>query len=437
MMKSPGKHGRRASAYVLVLGVSMMVTVIGLSALMVARTNTRMVTQGNDWSQAWFLAMSATEHALTVLDIQEATWRSTYASGETAQQHDFGGGSFRWVLVDEADGDLGNDDTEPVRLYGIGEVGEARRVNSVLLQPRGGNPLTCLEVSLHAKADLCFNGGLQSDQIISTNQNATQSDSASIVADVEAVGTISLNNHTGTATEGITPRSMPDVNTVFDYYINHAVAHGTWLTINDIIAYEGKNKIQDVVLSPATNPYGGGNTSPEGIYVVDCMNQFISVRTARIVGTLVLLDPGLDSWINDQLNWEPAVANYPALLVQGNMMFNFTDASLGEKGNRTNYNPPGTPYPYPDGEPNGDEADTYPSILKGLVYVSGDLEITKYPHVEGVIVVGGTFTSSQSQGLNVTYQQTFLNKPPPGFGSAVGRMSPVMGTWQWTELPAP
>jgi len=242
---------------------------------------------------------------------------------------------------------------------------------------------------------------------------------------VEAAGTISLNNLIGTATEGITQRTMPNINNVFEEYLFHALNYGTWLTIDEIPKAGGKHKIQKEVLSPTHNPYGAGMTSPEGIYVVECYGSYISVRMMRIVGTLVLLDPGPGSWINDQLNWEPAVPNYPALMVMGNITFNFTDDPLDEAANNTNYNPDGTPYPYPDGQWNVDIADTYPSVLKGLVYVYGNLEITKYPKVEGVVVADGTFTSSQSQGLNVTYRDTYLNDPPPGFGTGTAmKLSP-------------
>ncbi|MFB0524674.1 MAG: hypothetical protein ACETVZ_03985, partial [Phycisphaerae bacterium] len=266
--------------------------------------------------------------------------------------------------------------------------------------------------------DLFFDdGGLTSDQIISTNQNATQIGTASITADVEAAGTISLNNHTGTATEGVTQRTMPNINNVFEEYLFHALNYGTWLSIDDIPSVQGKKALNEEVLSPANNPYGAGMTSPEGIYLVECYSEYISVSSMRIVGTLVLLDPGPGSTIDSPINWEPAVANYPALMVMGNIALNFNGTPLDEATANTNFNPAGTPYPYPDGEWNVDIADTYPSVLKGLVYVYGNLNVTNSPNIEGVVIVDGTFTSSADPGPNLTYRDTYLNNPPPGFGT--------------------
>jgi hypothetical protein len=414
--------------YVAVLSAALIVSVIGLSALAAVRVQ-RLGAEGtNDLVAARFYARSAIEMGLHWIR-SDPNWRDNRPNGVWAANVPIGNESFTLEGTDPDALPLNNDLNEPLVLTGIGVKGDARYKLQVTLVPES-QALTCLEVALHAGADLVFDGGgLQSDQTISTNLSASQIGTAPIVADVEAVNTITLNNHTGLPTEGITARTLPDPITVFDYYLNHAVANGTWLTINDIPTIAGKKKIQKEVLSPTSNPYGAGNKSGEGIYVVDCMGQYISVRMMRIVGTLVLLEPGSGSWINDQLNWKPAIPNYPALLVRGNIVFNFTDAALEEGKNATNYNPPGTPYPYPGGASDPDQDDVYPSLMKGLVYVSGNLGITKFPTVEGVAVVGNTFTSSQNPGLSVTYQPTFLNNPPPGFG-----LPPTIvvspGSWQ-------
>ena len=426
MTNKPAQYQCRASAYMLVLGVSTMVTVIGLSALMVARINTRMVTQGNDSSRAWFLAMSATEHALTVLDTDKATWRSTYTSGATAQKHDFGSGSFRWVLVDEADGDLKNTDTDPVRLYGIGEIGQVRRVNSVLLQP-GGSTLTCLEVAFCTAGDLNLDDATANcNQIISSNCSVTGVGSSQIDGDVEAGGTITGISGSGTRTPGITPlRTMPDPNTVYDYYID--IANGTPIDINTIPSFKSKYTMSGVVLSPTWNPFGAGVTNPKGIYVIDAQGYELEIEYSRIVGTLVILNGSPTcSYVQGAVNWEPAIPNYPALLVQGPLcLYMDGTAPLDETDAGTSLNPMGAPY---DGFWDGDTDDTYPSIIKGLIYAESRLDVASFPVVNGVVVSGGIVNVTPSTVFDLTFDKTYLDNPPPGFRNP--RISVSDGSWR-------
>ena len=89
---------------------------------------------------------------------------------------------------------------------------------------------------------------------------------------------------------------------------------------------------------------------------------------------------------------------------------------------RTPFHPSGAPYL---GDTDGDTLDSYPSRISGLVYVSNDLTTGASSTFDGVVVVGNTFTAFDP--LNLTYRQTFLNNPPPGFGSA-GTMAVVPGT---------
>ena len=130
---------RRGSTYVLVLGVAMVVTVLGFSALLLARINTVATLSANDWAEAGTLAFSATEHALADLNDSSGgvAWRSSFQSGVLAAEHALGRGTLSWMLVDEEDGDLADELTDPVRLYGIGRVGQAVRVYSVVLFPSG------------------------------------------------------------------------------------------------------------------------------------------------------------------------------------------------------------------------------------------------------------------------------------------------------------
>lgn len=180
-----------------------------------------------------------------------------------------------------------------------------------------------------------------------------------------------------------------------------------------------------MVISPASNPYPPYNTNGQGIYVLDCAGIDITISTTRIVGTLVLLNPGPNSQIHTAVNWEPAVVNYPALLVSGGMAIRFQAGTFQETSLSGSLNPPGTPY---NGVEDTDTDDTYPSVIKGLVYVSGALTIpAQDPAFDGVLLAGVGLTADAI--LNLTYQPIFLNNPPPGFSAPV-QMIVSPGSWK-------
>lgn len=125
---------RRGSVYVAVLGAGMIVTVIGLSALWVARIRGRTTTAQQDAISADLCAQSALD--ITLFRITEnPNWRNTYTNDTWTTEESLGGGyTFQFKLVDEADGNLADNPTQPVRLYAKAIFGTAVRLYSVLLE---------------------------------------------------------------------------------------------------------------------------------------------------------------------------------------------------------------------------------------------------------------------------------------------------------------
>ena len=168
------------------------------------------------------------------------------------------------------------------------------------------------------------------------------------------------------------------------------------------------------VLSPNNNPYGSGTTNPQGIYVIDCQNLDVHVERSRIVGTLVLLNAGAGTSIREApLSWAPALANFPALLVDGDFDINANNDGLNEAWENTNFNPSGTPYH--EFDPAEDDAmdDTYLSVINGLIYASGKLTFKHHPVVRGTVVAGSV--EVKNNVLDLTYDPIHMIKPPPGF----------------------
>ena len=78
------------------------------------------------------------------------------------------------------------------------------------------------------------------------------------------------------------------------------------------------------------------------------------------------------------------------------------------------FNPTGSAY---EGSQDSDTADTYPSRINGLAYVSGHLNFpadSQDSDVTGCVVCTTSTASSDSEFM---YDVTFQNFPPPGFAS--------------------
>jgi len=415
-----GSRPRRdGSVYVAVLGVAMILGVIGLASMQIARIELRAGVAGDEMARARLMAQSGVEFALGRLDL-DPNWRTTYSHGVEEPSDSWISlgttGMFRFELRD-SDGDLADDLTDPVTVRGIGKVGSATSVATVLIEPTGQG-LTCLEVSLQSDGNLVLASEitLTTNQIVSSNGNIDASAAeASIAGNAEAGGNI-MGIVSGSITPNISPpRQMPDNATVFEYYL----ANGTIIDINTLPDY----KIDKVVLSSAYNPFGA--TNAQGIYVIDCQGNPITIKDSRLAATLVLLNPGSGSVMEKDIHWEPAVANFPALLVQGDFIMDWHgEHQLREGDLNVNLNPPGAPY---RGETDSDTNDNYPGVIQGLTYISGNLLITRQSTLDGVVVVGGDVAIAAD--VDLTYRSTFFDNPPPGFGAG-SVMRIVPGTWK-------
>ena len=134
MIRFNPRAGRRGGAYVFFLGTALLVTVIGMSALTVARVQMRSVVGADDAAAAELYARSAIEQALLII-YKDPSWRDKEPHDTWSAKQFIGRGWFSWKLVDETKGSLTADRNAPVRVFGQGICGDAVRVYSVLVQP--------------------------------------------------------------------------------------------------------------------------------------------------------------------------------------------------------------------------------------------------------------------------------------------------------------
>ncbi|HMO86262.1 MAG TPA: hypothetical protein PKC18_15215 [Lacipirellulaceae bacterium] len=414
--RSAIRRSRTGVVYVAVLGVAMIIALLGLAAVHISRVETRAMAGAEQIAHAQLLSASAVELALARIAI-DANWRSTYSSGvevPSATWTTLGNGSVRFALVDP-DGSLSDDPRDGITIRGIGRFADAIQVVAVDALP-AGTPLTSLAVALHSDGNLTNSAAMTCDHIVSSN-GSINTPTGSIAGTGWAVGSIVGNVTTKYANQA-PARQMPDADAVWQHYLST----GTRISIGAIAG----NRIEYVVMSPGNNPFGA--TNPQGIYVVDCQGQNLTISNCRMHATLVVINAG-SVVLRNRINWHPPTPNYPALMVQGTLEMawdgnqSLTETTLVPLA-LVNYNPPGSPY---EGMEDSDVLDSYPGVINGLVYVSGNLTITQPLKLFGAIIAGGTTSVSASATLN--YNSVHAAAPPPGFatGSAL-RLIP--GTWR-------
>lgn len=129
---------RRGTAYVLVLGITAMLVVMGISAAMLSRVT--LEKNKLDENQAAVrlaaeVALDVTHKQLTLIDA--ATWRAAATNDQWESRQTYADAAISVKFVDEIDGNLSNNTTDRFRLYTRAVRGDAVRIYSVEFVPDG------------------------------------------------------------------------------------------------------------------------------------------------------------------------------------------------------------------------------------------------------------------------------------------------------------
>ncbi|MEM7230514.1 MAG: hypothetical protein AAF432_17075, partial [Planctomycetota bacterium] len=290
-------HSRyRGSAYLLVLTGSIAIAIAGLTAMHIARTARFATAAVPEQSQARILAFSALDHAFFTIDAYVDAdrkgglkWREAMTDGQTFGPYSMGEGSFSWTISDQSsDGSLSDNESDSIRVLASGQHdGITHTLEAVLDPGQGTLPLTFLETAAYSPEFHVHTGAvLFTDQVVGSDWHIDDH-GGTIDGDAESGKNVKVTV-TGTESNHVTVRSVP-TGSFYDYY----VANGTEISVWSLPSESSFRQLRRLVLSPTNNPFG--DESREGIYVIDCHNQNIRIESCRIVGTLVLIDPGTDS----------------------------------------------------------------------------------------------------------------------------------------------
>lgn len=422
-----GTRARRGTAYLAAVGVGMLVGTLAIGAMASARSRARALQLQIDESTARQNAIAAVEFARSTI-AADPNWRTTYAAGMWLNGVEMNAGTLGFTVVNPS-GAINRDPLDSVIVTGDGTKGLARQRMSVYLDA-SKVPLTCLTVPMTiagaiSTTSATING---SGLTIATNSSFT-SVLSTVRPNVEARTAIVGTGFAGTTIAGTTARTLP-ASTVFSLYTAGA---GTIsiasLPTGGRIGLGGK-QLTEVVIGPNHNPYGSTNSN--GVYVLDCQNSGITISNCRIIGTLILLNPGAGTTISGSVQWTPAVTNYPCLLVDGSVTISLSASALSESTEEVNFNAPGAPFPYIGGSVDSAKDDTYASVIDGLVYARGDITVGGTTTVD-MIIGGGAFTMNALSTLTLRDEATYATNPPPGFYTV--KMTPRQGSWSYVVDP--
>lgn len=410
--RRPHRAARRGGVYVLVLVAAMIVTVIGLSAIAAERVASQATSVRLDIERARQIAFDGMQLAFAGATPSMAV-RAAGAGSSAVFSID--GGTVVVTADDPEDGDLADWPLDPIAVRSEGYYGKARQVWS-LQASVDTTGLDCTTAGIFAAGSVTVSDGLIfGDSPLVANGNITTSGNGVVYVSAYASGSASGPGFKSSAAGGQAKRTPPP-STVFDDY----VALGTEIPFSSIPS----KRIEKVLLSAKSNPYSGG-LNTRGIYVVDCKGDDIEVRNCRILGTLVILNAGSGSKVTNQVTLEPYQSGFPSLLIQGSLDWQADGAEVSESSISVNFNPSGSPYL---GATDSDKLDTYPCVVRGIMYVSGTLTVTNTLSVDGALFCAGNIVVSNSSS-RLFVRSIRQSAWPPGFNT--GRF--VIDTSSWSR----
>lgn len=173
-----------------------------------------------------------------------------------------------------------------------------------------------------------------------------------------------------------------------------------------IISAPSGKAIYRTVISTGTNPFSV-TSNANGIYVLDCGGNDVTISDCMIVGTLVLKNVGTVRVGGGPIQWRPAKPGMPALVVDGDLILSSSRFGLTERELNVNFNP--TNSPDENGSTDSSLNDTYLPEIRGLVFASGDVTLAGDLRINGIVISGDDMTIQQRTVLG--YSPQYLTVP--------------------------
>ena len=390
----------------MVLASSMILTTIGLGALLAARVQKRSIQITHNMAEARLHAQTALELGLLFVHTNP-DWRSAWSSGTWIADQSLGNGTYSLKGVDPDDGILADSEYDPLVLTGVGACGIARHQTQVTLVPVI-MPLEALNTCIHTSGLLKVTGGHCIRAVgAPVSTNGVLDNDEMIDGDAEANSIDTMKTITGTLTVPAARKSMPDPNVISEY-IDKAT----------VVPFTGDFDKQ--LLTPTYNPWG--STNADGVYFIDTDDHDLTIKNTRIQGTLIVRLGTKKLTLDNAVFIQNYRSDYPALIIDGDMEMKHHSCSemLSEAAENTNYNPPGAPY---QGQSDSDMVDEYPNEVQGLVHITGSLKLKDTARVKGAIICEDSVLCEEQN--TIIHNSSLYAIPPEGYTYVAGmKVSP-------------
>ncbi|QOI99169.1 MAG: hypothetical protein HRU70_01145 [Phycisphaeraceae bacterium] len=429
--RRPRRYDRtrpRGAVYVAVLATAALASVMILAGLTALTAGERVRRTTEASARARHLASGALQRALTN-PRNNAAWRDELSKGVSLGTSAFGGDQTTVTVTGPGGADVRASLSDPIIVIATAKAGAANHTLRATLTPRAF-PLPALAAGLVGNLGVAFDSA-KVDAMLPVYSNATMVATVSLIdTPVQSIGSRSG----GTYNQGTSALASPVELPTFAKAAEHYLQVGTvvpWASL-------GGSNLDRRVIGPS-HPPGGVTGNTQGVYVIDCQGNNLTLRRSRLSGTLVLRNVGLLTVSNTVL-LEPAVEGFPVLIVEGSIDINLDGSALSESGQGTNYNPVGMPYL---NSTDADTTDTYLANIAGIVYASGNLSIRGSVSLRGwalargylgvgvlgdsvaalisdvlggnLLGLGGVLGGTPTYTNALTHRADRPSQPPPGF----------------------
>ena len=399
------RRPRRASVYVLVLATAAIATAAGLGGILIQRTRLRAASTNADIDAARLAAASGLEYALGRIDA-DPNWRTTIGAGAWLDAASLGNATLSVSVIDPEGDAIADDPLAPIVVQTLGRSGPARQAFDATIE-FDAIPVTALQCAAYSgyftytelttlAADAPVHSAGDMDALLAT-----------VNAPAEAVGTVAGLTYFRGTSSGATPRTAPAASVV-----------ATWAALGTTIPYSTftSGTLRQRVIARGIAVGAVTNTSSD-VFVVNCAGSALTIRDARIYGTLVVLNcSGVT--ITSSVRIDPVTPGYPSLIVQGPIRMQVATAALSESSNGVNFNPIAAPYL---GAGDNDMTDTYPSGISGIVFATDDITIENSLSVTGTLITLDQLVVRKP--LTITHDPNVLTAAAPGFYTVVPRLA--------------
>lgn len=382
------QSARRGSAYLLVLGATMIVTTMAIGGAMVLSSEIQSQSKRLELVQTTIAAQSVLELGVLTFD-NSASQRKAISRGAAVVSARIGGVKAVVRAAAQDGSDITLDPYDPFTLTAYAEGLNASQGVSIDVTPVDAQP-TSFDAAIHAGGSIAMHkSGVSGGPMIGAAGDVTAAATSTVSLPVYSSGLIAGGTFTAGTSANVATKVMPSVDGL-EYYASRATA----------IAYTSipSGKISGVVLAPGINPFGASDTN--GLYAIDCGGSNLTIENSRIAASLIIWNVGKLT-INSGIHWTTPNENLPALGMRGSDLFVFlTDAAMDEATIHVNLTPLALPF---EGVGDATMTSVLPNTLQGAFYVEGNVEAKGLFPLQGSLVCTG----------NVAFDSTrvYLSRP--------------------------